>query len=1172
MDTYAAGDGEMSALFQFENTRGSEKSRGRQRQAAVTTIPRRSRSAEASRPQYKDSRRVFASPTRNTRETQALYNSHHMSMSEPAFHDVDESRMKHSRSLSPAFPRRLTATPYDPFLLESRNRDLYQRYAEESFSQRYANDQQTADSLLMFSDAFETGSALTGWSEQELLQKKNKENESKKEKSFFKKKKNKEPRILNMPVVRKRNTGMSELPVVGERKRYYRGADGPNGAMTRDVVGRPSAPIVKAESPGRKRSWTIAPTLSRSSDVESTQSSSESPEGVTNAAARRWLHTKAKRKQPSDFPLLSTKSSAIGSFGRDAPGPVARRPSPLMEHTTQNRHGAQKEPIEQLRLSSDERQQHISPRAAISTLENDWMQGDSGMNTTPDYDDLPQFSSYLGTGFNKSFDMPDDGSPTSVIPSRAVKMEPFIEKPINDKQRPLSILRNAPRSPSRRVDGTHPLSARRRQPREAGIGIRPRKVQTRFSDSVEQRTYDNKVDVYNSDGEEESNYFNDYSDKGAFPVQHRDQSTDLYDRYELEKMVEELLEGGRTQLSRVEGSAVSESQGPVGKDQNQEISKSPPSESFKSLTSICAQATSDVYVSRAVDDGALTKSRARHAGKSASVPSLPSKVTAVTDMAHNSTSLTPSKESDLFEPTLVPISSFSDKGEPWIDDDDFTIGDDEFESPDELAFMQVVAAVVIQTTARRFLAILSFERRIAAHFNRIVAPELVESPVLPQEKDTENKKEDATDAILQNLLRPAPPPQNQRQRIEGSLLAAIMIQRVFRGWWVRDSLHVDHYCATLVQRMVRGFLARVNFYYDMYRIILAQAYVRMIMARDEAAERLAFVVVIQSHVRGFLQRKRVRAFLPQRNGHQAQYVAAVKIQSLCRSYLMHERYLNTLADVLIVQSIARRWIVNARVVPCARRVTSGDTDPQSAEHFHFDSYREEYRQEKKEHIFDDVWRKKGTCMRPPRGPTEYHADGGPSVLAYQPRSANNPATTSTAAKARAIIESRSELHVDAPLGDYVSTLQSRPGSDDPLSPIEATPQRGATAVILATPSDEGSMDHHALVTRSMERRAVAVSPRNFSFDSLHAPVQYRRSVSLSFEESPKPYRSAVNAAREALQNDVGREGQQIQPGMQPSVPFGVSPRRRVPRNSVASFWEEKTASQPKPMFPPKGWR
>jgi hypothetical protein len=53
-------------------------------------------------------------------------------------------------------------------------------------------------------------------------------------------------------------------------------------------------------------------------------------------------------------------------------------------------------------------------------------------------------------------------------------------------------------------------------------------------------------------------------------------------------------------------------------------------------------------------------------------------------------------------------------------------------------------------------------------------------------------------------------------------------------------------------------------------------------------------------------------------------------------------------------------------------------------------------------------------------------------------------------------------------------------------------------------------------------------------------------------------------------------------GTQPSSPtvpkstanpwVATAPRRKAPKNSASAFWEQKTASQPKPMFPPSGGR
>lgn len=77
-------------------------------------------------------------------------------------------------------------------------------------------------------------------------------------------------------------------------------------------------------------------------------------------------------------------------------------------------------------------------------------------------------------------------------------------------------------------------------------------------------------------------------------------------------------------------------------------------------------------------------------------------------------------------------------------------------------------------------------------------------------------------------------------------VAAIQIQSTFRGWWVRDSLNVDHFCACRIQRAYRSFRERMGFMFDIYRIAIIQSLWRRKLAerelgrlRNEAAEKEA---------------------------------------------------------------------------------------------------------------------------------------------------------------------------------------------------------------------------------------------------------------------------------------------------------------------------------------------
>lgn len=1115
--------------------RGNEDSRGRQRQQLVAST-RRSRSAEGGRPQYKDPRRNFSSPTR---ASAALYNTHTMPLSEPNFHDLDEMRFQHSRSLSPAYPRRLTATPYDRFLLERQDNDLYQCYAEEAYSQRYAKTKstksdrkETTDALLMFNDAFETGSALTGWSEQELLKKRNK-NESKRAKGYGKKKKAREARILNIPAALKRTTVTSELPVVMERKRYYRGADGPTGAMSREIVERRTAPIAKPEIQTRSRSWTIAPSFSRSSDMESTQSSSEGPEAVSNAAVRRWMQTKENRKQISDFPLLSTRSFDLASTPKDAPGPVARRPSPDMHDPTRNRFETPVEPIEQLRLSTEKRR-HGALWNASASFESEWMQNMPEANGSLDHDRSLRFSRYSGTGLNLSYDVPDDGSPTSVVSSHAFKQRSSLEQTTKDTRKPKSILRNSPRSPSRRVDGTYPMSNKKDFWKDGNENLQ-RKVQTRFSDKVEQRMYDNNEEPDVSIAEE-SNYFNNYGHQGNFSLSKNNQANEMDDPFELEKLADELL--GRAYSTPEKGYVVGLLESKEH-DDNTEISKAPPSDGFvdadgTSLSPIRSE------VSGVIDD---TIDPARFGTPGLYSPEASSRfqsIDSVTreprEMAPHSSSVAKSRNgSDRHKRSSVPTSAPFEKEDRWseMDDEDYTITDDEFDNSGELAFIQVVAAVVIQATVRRFLAILTFERLIEAHFKSIAGPDLMDPVVLPQQREAfQDPPERFESTKISKLHRPDPPPQNGRQKLQLLMLSAITIQRIFRGWWVRDSLHVDRYCAILIQRMVRGFLARTNFYYDVYRIILVQSYVRMLLAREIAAERLAAVVSIQAFFRGYLARKCIRGSVSERKFQVAEHVAAIKIQSMCRSFLFHEKYLNTLADILIVQSMARRWIVRTQVMPSL-------TTLDNFKHRHTGHAGESHNGEPRSPFVDVMNRRMTSPV---------------AVAGFSPSVKGSDQT------------SRNAMEIFK--AENVAFSDSRPGSDDPLSPLQVTHNRIRMVPTVRAPRSGKQNVKSPLSDQTISRSNVEVTARSLSYEEKSAPMQYRPSLAASYEESPQRYRPAVRAARLAVQG----EANQVGPDDEMSSAIVSSSRRKVPNNSAAAFWEQKTASQPKPMFPPKGWR
>lgn len=274
---------------------------------------------------------------------------------------------------------------------------------------------------------------------------------------------------------------------------------------------------------------------------------------------------------------------------------------------------------------------------------------------------------------------------------------------------------------------------------------------------------------------------------------------------------------------------------------------------------------------------------------------------------------------------------------------------DSVETDPDLGFIHAVAAVVIQTAVRRFLAEIAFEERL-------YAVDVIQNAVcnwMARRQGTRYSYEsgdvaydDYDDGPYQPISReggaggppPAPPqPKNSkrvmfiddyndfrdfaateiqrywrgwwaRDGLEVDHFAATTIQRAFRGFWAREGLDVDRYCAVEIQRIVRGYLARMTYIYDVYRIIVVQSVVRRYLAFYTSAVRLANILYIQAIYRGYRVRAELHRFVS--NG---QEVAATFIQSQWRSYDAQMNYINTLADILIVQSVARRWLVLRRM-------------------------------------------------------------------------------------------------------------------------------------------------------------------------------------------------------------------------------------------------------------------
>jgi chorismate mutase len=180
-------------------------------------------------------------------------------------------------------------------------------------------------------------------------------------------------------------------------------------------------------------------------------------------------------------------------------------------------------------------------------------------------------------------------------------------------------------------------------------------------------------------------------------------------------------------------------------------------------------------------------------------------------------------------------------------------------------FLKIVAAIVIQTFFRRHLAYkLAWNRYTAVlKIQRFLGRTL------------ERKK------FQQAIMK--------RTTFQFYDLAAIQIQAAWRGWWVRDCLNVETYCACMIQKVFRSHMAQRQYKYDLHRIVVAQSVIR----------RFLTAVAIEKQTK-----------------------AATLIQTNWRKSVAKSRYINTLVDVLIVQSVCRRFLVLKRIARFKKRNTT----------------------------------------------------------------------------------------------------------------------------------------------------------------------------------------------------------------------------------------------------------
>jgi hypothetical protein len=142
-----------------------------------------------------------------------------------------------------------------------------------------------------------------------------------------------------------------------------------------------------------------------------------------------------------------------------------------------------------------------------------------------------------------------------------------------------------------------------------------------------------------------------------------------------------------------------------------------------------------------------------------------------------------------------------------------------------------------------------------------------------------------------------------RKEFAKDLCAIVKVQAICRGNQKRSDLIYKHICAIEIQRFVRGYLSTMRVYESIYRVTMVQSYVRMKLAMEEATNRMALVIQLQSVARGFLVRRRL----------EYQEACAVAIQANWRCFFARLTYQFDLLDVIIVQSVWRRKMATRKI-------------------------------------------------------------------------------------------------------------------------------------------------------------------------------------------------------------------------------------------------------------------
>jgi len=141
----------------------------------------------------------------------------------------------------------------------------------------------------------------------------------------------------------------------------------------------------------------------------------------------------------------------------------------------------------------------------------------------------------------------------------------------------------------------------------------------------------------------------------------------------------------------------------------------------------------------------------------------------------------------------------------------------------------------------------------------------------------------------------------RRWRAEAHLLAcslaSVTIQRMIRGHLAKVQLRETKAAAVHIQRVVRGHLAQAWAFETVYSIITIQALARRFLVQLGVSDQIFAATLFQSSYRGYVQRK---SYVQER-------AASTRVQTFWRTHSERLRYKCALVDIIIAQSVVRKW-------------------------------------------------------------------------------------------------------------------------------------------------------------------------------------------------------------------------------------------------------------------------